>query len=219
MSARQLNFVDQLLGNADRALRTLVPGTTQATRRPAGETFAKSKSAPQASPSTENMHTAGLMRINHTGEVCAQALYQGQAATAKLPHVRARMEQSALEEEDHLAWCEERLRDFGSHTSRLNPLFYGASFALGALAGLAGDRWSLGFVAETERQVVSHLESHMTQIPFDDKKTHAILMQMREDEQHHAVTASDAGGSALPASLKRIMTLTSRLMTWSTYRV
>lgn len=216
MSARQLNIIDQLLGNVDRALRTLVPGTTQATRRPAGEALIKS--APLRSSTAKDKHTAGLMRINHTGEVCAQALYQGQAATAKLPHIRTRMEQSAQEEEDHLAWCEERLRDFGSYTSRLNPLFYGASFALGALAGLAGDNWSLGFVAETERQVVNHLESHIIEIPSDDKKTHAILMQMREDEQHHAITASDAGGNALPTPLRRIMTLASRLMTWSTYR-
>lgn len=213
MSTRQLSPVDLLLGHADRALRTLVPGTTQANRRPASETASK------AAPADARAHTAALMRINHTGEVCAQALYQGQATTAKLPTVRLQMEQAAREEEDHLAWCEERLSELGSHTSRLNPLFYGMSFALGAAAGLAGDRWSLGFVAETERQVVHHLDSHLAQVPADDIQTRAILTQMREDELHHATNASAAGGAELPSPLRRLMTLMSRVMTWSTYRL
>lgn len=213
MSSRHLTPVDLLLGHADRALRTLVPGTTQATRRPADEPQNKS------APANQQAHTAGLMRINHTGEVCAQALYQGQATTAKLPTVRLQMEQAAREEEDHLAWCEERLSELGSHTSRLNPLFYGMSFTLGALAGLAGDRWSLGFVAETERQVVRHLESHIIQVPASDTQTHAILVQMREDELHHATNASAAGGAELPTLVQRLMTLMSRVMTWSTYRL
>lgn len=208
---RQLSAIDQLLGHADKALKTLVPGSTQAQRRPQHDNA--SKAMPQGS-----QHTAALMRINHTGEVCAQALYQGQAATAKLPQIRDKMTQAAAEEEDHLAWCEERLQQLDSHTSRLNPLFYGASFVLGAAAGLAGDRWSLGFVAETEHQVVAHLEKHIKAIPPTDRQTHAILTQMREDELHHAVNATAAGGAPLPAVLQQLMTLTSKVMTWSTYR-
>lgn len=211
---RQLSPVDRLLGHADRALRTLVPGSTQPQRRPATETGNKA-----TAQENDREHTAGLMRINHTGEVCAQALYQGQATTAKIPHVRLQMEKAAQEEEDHLAWCEERLRELNSHTSKLNPVFYGLSFSIGALAGIAGDRWSLGFVAETERQVVKHLDSHMAQIPASDTQTHAILGQMREDELHHATNATNAGGSELPLPIRNLMTLMSKAMTWSTYRV
>lgn len=210
--ARQLSALDYMIGHAERALRTLVPGSTQAHRRPADEPA-------MASPASDAAHTAGLMRINHTGEVCAQALYQGQAATAKLPDVRQKMEQAAQEEEDHLAWCEERLEQLGSRTSYLNPAFYALSFAVGAAAGLAGDRWSLGFVAETEKQVVKHLEGHLAQIPASDTQTRAVLLQMREDELHHATNAIEAGGAELPPAIKNLMTLMSKVMTWSTYRI
>jgi ubiquinone biosynthesis monooxygenase Coq7 len=218
-SQRHLSPLDQLLGHADRALKTLVPGGTHAQRRPADDINSAFPAA-DPTPSTDNnpAHTAALMRINHTGEVCAQALYQGQAATARLPHVRYQMEQAAREEEDHLAWCEERLQELGSHTSRLNPFFYLMSFALGAAAGLAGDRWSLGFVAETERQVVRHLDNHLEQVPESDHHTRAILKQMREDELHHATHASEAGGAPLPSGLQELMRLMSRIMTWTTYR-
>ncbi|MFN3712539.1 MAG: 2-polyprenyl-3-methyl-6-methoxy-1,4-benzoquinone monooxygenase [Alcanivoracaceae bacterium] len=210
---RQLSPLDQLLSRADNALRTLTPGTTKAERQPAHDAAAK----PMAD--TDRRHIAGLMRINHTGEVCAQALYQGQATTARLPHVRHAMEVAAREEEDHLAWCEDRLQELGSAPSKLNPLFYAASFGIGAVAGLAGDRWSLGFVAETEHQVVRHLESHLQQLPDDDQRSKAILEQMRVDELKHAVTAENAGGAPLPAPIQAAMVLMSKIMTWSTYRV
>ena len=210
---RQLSPLDKLLSSADNALRTLTPGTTKAERQPQHDAPAASLADP------DRRHIAGLMRINHTGEVCAQALYQGQASTASLPHVRHAMEQAAREEEDHLAWCEDRLRELGSAPSKLNPLFYAMSFGIGAAAGLAGDRWSLGFVAETEHQVVSHLESHLQQLPADDQRSRAILEQMRVDELKHAVTAEGAGGAPLPPAIQQLMTLMSKVMTWSTYRL
>lgn len=216
-SGRNLSALDQLLSRADKALRTLSPGSTRAERQPANS---PNQSEPrQDSLSTQQkQHIAGLMRINHTGEVCAQALYQGQATTAGLPHVRHAMEQAAREEEDHLAWCEDRIRELNGIPSRLNPLFYAISFALGAAAGVAGDRWSLGFVAETEHQVVAHLDNHLAQIPQQDQRTRTILEQMREDELRHAITATDAGGSPLPAPIKGVMTLMSKVMTSTTYR-
>jgi len=165
----------------------------------------------------ERRRVAGLMRVNHAGEVSAQALYQGQALTAKLAEVRGKMERAALEENDHLAWCEQRLGDLGSHTSVLNPLWYAGSFALGALAGLAGDKWSLGFVAETERQVVKHLEEHLERLPPQDHKSRAVLEQMKEDEGHHATTALKAGGAELPEPVKQTMRLTSKVMTKTAY--
>ena len=210
---RQLSPLDQLLSRADNALRTLTPGATRAERQPAND------APPATLADYDRRHLAGLMRINHTGEVCAQALYQGQATTARLPHVRHAMELAAREEEDHLAWCEDRLRELGSAPSKLNPLFYAMSFGIGAAAGLAGDRWSLGFVAETEHQVVRHLESHLQQLPAHDQRSRAILEQMRADELKHAVTAEGAGGAPLPPPVQSLMTLMSRVMTWSTYRL
>ena len=211
--SRQLSPLDKLLSSADNALRTLTPGTTKAERQPANDSPAG------ALADTERRHIAGLMRINHTGEVCAQALYQGQASTASLPHVRHAMEQAAREEEDHLAWCEDRLAELGSVPSKLNPLFYAMSFGIGAAAGLAGDRWSLGFVAETEHQVVRHLEDPLQQLPMDDQRSRAILEQMRIDELKHAVTAEGAGGAQLPPPIQHVMSLMSKVMTWSTYRI
>ncbi|MED5612161.1 2-polyprenyl-3-methyl-6-methoxy-1,4-benzoquinone monooxygenase, partial [Pseudomonas sp. JH-2] len=164
-------------------------------------------------------HIAGLMRINHTGEVCAQALYQGQALTAKLPQVRKAMEEAADEEVDHLAWCEQRIRELGSRPSLLNPLFYGLSFGVGAAAGLISDRISLGFVAATEDQVCKHLDEHLEQLPAEDQKSRAILEQMRVDEEHHANSAIDAGGVRFPAPVKFGMSLLSKVMTKTTYRI
>jgi ubiquinone biosynthesis monooxygenase Coq7 len=168
---------------------------------------------------TERDHTARLMRINHTGEVCAQALYQGQAVTAKDPSVRESMERSAQEENDHLDWCEQRINELGGRTSLLNPLWYAGSFAIGAAAGIAGDKWSLGFVAETERQVEKHLEEHIAEVPSEDQKTHAILEQMKADEIEHATKAVAKGGVDLPAPIKLAMGLTSKLMTRSVYHL
>jgi len=211
---RQYSPVDRLLLQADAALRTLLPFSGQP-YRPSPATL-----QPEAELSeTDARHVAGLMRINHTGEVCAQALYQGQALTAKLPHVRSAMEQAADEEVDHLAWCEQRIRELGSHTSVLNPLFYGLSFGLGAVAGLISDRVSLGFVAATEDQVCKHLSEHLTQLPAEDERSRAILEQMRNDEQQHASSALEAGGLRFPAPLKFGMGLLSKVMTKSTYRL
>jgi ubiquinone biosynthesis monooxygenase Coq7 len=164
-------------------------------------------------------HIAGLMRINHTGEVCAQALYQGQAATAKLPDVRDKMEHAALEETDHLVWCEDRLNQLGSQTSVLNPLFYALSYGIGAVAGTAGDKWSLGFVAATEEQVCKHLREHLEQLPPEDKKTRAILKQMLADEEEHGASALAAGGQDFPKPIKDVMSVMSKAMTKTTYRL
>ena len=162
-------------------------------------------------------HTARLMRINHTGEVCAQALYQGQALTARDSAVKSGMERSAMEENDHLEWCETRIKELGGRTSLLNPLWYAGSFAIGALAGIAGDKWSLGFVAETERQVEAHLDGHLAEVSPDDRKTSAILAQMKEDEISHAAKAIEQGAAELPAPIKQGMKITAKLMTGSVY--
>ncbi|MBS7664193.1 2-polyprenyl-3-methyl-6-methoxy-1,4-benzoquinone monooxygenase [Pseudomonas lalucatii] len=211
---RHYSPVDRLLLQADMALRTLLPFSGQPSRpSPAIVQNETELDAEQA------RHIAGLMRINHTGEVCAQALYQGQALTAKLPEVRAAMEHAADEETDHLAWCEQRIRQLGSQPSVLNPLFYGLSFGVGAVAGLISDRVSLGFVAATEDQVVKHLDEHLQQLPPADEKSRAILEQMREDEAQHATSALEAGGLRFPAPVKFGMTLLSKVMTKSTYRI
>ena len=213
-SQRHYSPVDRLLLQADAALRTLLPFSGGTTRpNPANL---------QDSPAMDEVtsrHVCGLMRNNHTGEVCAQALYQGQALTAKLPEVRAAMEQAADEEIDHLAWCEQRIRELGGRPSLLNPLFYGLSLGIGATAGAISDRVSLGFVAATEDQVVKHLDHHLAQIPEEDQRSHAILEQMRVDELSHATTALEAGGLQFPAPVKAGMSLLSKVMTASTYRI
>jgi len=165
----------------------------------------------------ERDHTARLMRINHTGEVCAQALYQGQAMTAHDPSVKTSMERSAMEENDHLEWCETRIRELDGRTSLLNPLWYAGSFAIGTLAGIAGDKWSLGFVAETERQVEAHLQEHLSEVRPEDQKTTAILQQMKEDEINHATKAVEKGGVELPTPIREGMKITAKVMTGSVY--
>jgi ubiquinone biosynthesis monooxygenase Coq7 len=209
-----MNLIDTLIVQADQALRTLVPGSTSPARaNPAG-------SAEEAQlQGAERTHAAGLMRINHTGEVCAQALYQGQSLTARLPQVRASMEQAAAEEVDHLGWCEQRLQELDSRPSLLNPLWYGMSFGLGAVAGLAGDKWSLGFVAETEQQVCEHLQQHLAALPAADGKSRRILEQMLVDEGRHADTARSAGAAELPAPVRQAMTLMARVMKTAVYRI
>lgn len=214
MNAREYTPFDQLLMQLDKAVRTVF-GAPPTTGRPNpadmhGEAELNAE---------EQRRAAGLMRVNHAGEVSAQALYQGQALTAKLAEVRGKMERAALEENDHLAWCEQRLTELDSRTSVLNPVWYAGSFAIGALAGLAGDKWSLGFVAETERQVVRHLEEHLERLPSQDHRSRAILEQMKEDESHHATTALKAGGTELPEPVKQAMRLTSKLMTTTAYYI
>jgi len=211
---RQLSIFDKVITNVDSALRTLVP--TAAT---AGRSNPADSEAHAERTETERKHIAGLMRINHTGEVCAQALYQGQALTAKLPTVREEMEQAAQEEIDHLVWCEERLSELGSRTSLLNPAFYAMSFSIGAAAGVAGDKWSLGFVEATEDQVCKHLEDHLEQLPEDEHKSRAILEQMLIDEREHGTKALEAGGQKFPAPVKSLMTVVSKVMTATTYRL
>lgn len=213
-SQRNYSVFDRLLLQADAAMRTLIPKSSHASRP--SPALVEPHSTVDAQ---HNKHIAGLMRINHTGEVCAQALYQGQALTAKLPHIREQMEHAAEEEVDHLVWCEQRIHELGSHTSVLNPLFYGLSFAIGATAGTISDKVSLGFVAATEDQVCKHLDDHLQQIPADDPKSRAILQQMRIDEEEHANVALDAGGYRFPAPVKFGMSLMAKVMTASTYRI
>ena len=214
MSTRQYSLFDRLLVQGEQAMRTLVPGAAQAAR-PSPAQHLRSDAVTDA----QRKHVAGLMRINHTGEVCAQALYQGQALTAKLPDVREQMEHAAAEEVDHLAWCEQRLNELGSRTSLFNPLFYGMSFGMGAVAGKISDRVSLGFVAATEQLVERHLDDHLTQLPEDDLKSRAILEQMREDEIEHGSQALQAGGMVFPRPVKGAMKLMSKVMTSATYRI
>ena len=214
MHKRQFSLLDKLISEADSVLKTVTSRGNHASRpSPSKDHSDTDLSEPQ------RRHVAGLMRVNHTGEVCAQALYQGQALTAKLPTVREDMEQAAREEVDHLVWCEERLQELDSHTSYLNPAWYGMSFALGALAGAIGDKVSLGFVAATEERVCSHLREHLQQLPEDDRKSQLILQQMLEDEQRHGEKALEAGGTDFPKPLKDAMSSVSKLMTRTSYRI
>lgn len=212
MNSREYTPVDRLVLNLDQAVRTVF-GKPQTTERPnPAADIAETELSEQ-----ERRHTARLMRINHTGEVCAQALYQGQALTAHLPEVRENMARSAQEENDHLDWCEKRIDELGDRKSLLNPLWYAGSFAIGSLAGLAGDKWSLGFVVETERQVENHLDDHLAKVSPRDERTRAILERMKSDEMHHAELAKNAGGAPLPGPVKLAMRLTSKVMTRTVY--
>lgn len=214
MSSFPFSPIDKLIINADRALRTLAAGNQMTCERHSPAHHHQEVNLSEA----ERKKSAALMRVNHTGEVCAQALYQGQALTAKLPDVRAEMEKAAKEEIDHLVWCQERIDSLGGHTSYLNPLWYGLSFAIGASAGLVSDKVSLGFVAATEDQVCKHLEDHLQKLPQDDVKSRAVVEQMLEDEARHADMALSAGGYHFPAPVKGLMTLISKAMTTSSYR-
>ncbi|MCB1736578.1 MAG: 2-polyprenyl-3-methyl-6-methoxy-1,4-benzoquinone monooxygenase [Gammaproteobacteria bacterium] len=214
MNDRAYSPLDQLLMQFDQALRTVGgrPATTGREHPAAG--------TPESDLSdSEKRHVAGLMRINHSGEVAAQALYQGQALTARLPEVRAAMEHAAAEENDHLDWCENRLHELDDRTSLLKPFWYAGSFAIGAVAGAIGDKWSLGFVAETERQVVKHLDEHLHKLPAQDARSRAIVTQMKEDEAHHATVALQHGGAELPEPVKKAMGLMSKVMTTLAYRI
>ena len=218
MSNRQLTRLDRLLIQADHAFRTvLTPAPAPARPSPAADA-PEAHSSEHLTPS-ERAHAAGLMRVNHSGEICAQALYQGQAFTARLPEVREEMEQAAAEETDHLAWCEQRVKTLGENTSRLNPLWYGLSFTLGAAAGLVSDRLSLGFVAATEDQVCKHLREHLHQLPEGDQASRAVVQQMLHDEARHAYNARQAGGVDFPTPVKGLMSLMSKVMTSTSYRL
>jgi ubiquinone biosynthesis monooxygenase Coq7 len=209
---RNYSLLDRMVMGLDTALRT-VAGKPVLTERPN-----PAAAIPEAKLSeTERLLAGRLMRINHAGEVSAQGLYQGQALTARLPEVRGKMERAALEENDHLEWCERRCKEMGTHVSLLNPLWYAGSVTMGALAGVAGDKWSLGFVVETEHQVCQHLDEHLEQLPEHDRKSRAVLQQMWDDEARHAAMAQAAGGAELPAAVKGLMRLTSRVMTRTAY--
>ncbi len=214
MRQRRLSLIDRLISEADTVLRTMTSQGHTAARPSPSEGHDDTELSPE-----ERRHVAGLMRVNHTGEVCAQALYQGQALTAKLPTVREEMQQAAEEEVDHLVWCEQRLQELDSHTSYLNPAWYGLSFALGAVAGAIGDKVSLGFVAATEERVCNHLKEHLQQLPEEDRKSQLILQQMLEDEQRHGDNALQAGGTDFPRPVKDAMSAVAKVMTRSSYRV
>jgi len=214
MQTRNISPVDKLISQADAALRTIFGNPPLSGRPNPAATHTEIDLS-----ETEKKHIAGLMRVNHSGEVSAQGLYQGQALTARLPKVREKMEQAAIEENDHLVWCQQRLNDLGAHKSLLNPVWYSGSFLIGATAGMLGDKWSLGFVAETEHQVVRHLDEHLKSLPEYDQRSRAILEQMKVDEAKHATTALHHGGAELPGPVKGLMGLMSKVMTRTAYRI
>lgn len=209
---RAYSTADALIGHADRVLRTL-SGHAKTTGRanPADNVNGIELT------NDESKLSAQLMRVNHAGEVAAQALYQGQALTAQNKSVQDKLKQAAEEENDHLAWCKKRVNELGEHTSILDPLWYAGSLTIGAAAGLAGDKWNLGFLAETEKQVVNHIEEHLNKLPDNDDKTRAILEQMHTDESEHATTAIENGAVELPDLVKQGMKLVSKIMTKASY--
>ncbi|GHT91322.1 2-nonaprenyl-3-methyl-6-methoxy-1,4-benzoquinol hydroxylase [Betaproteobacteria bacterium] len=208
-----MNWQDKLIVEVDKGLRTL---------------FAKAKSVrpvpgadqPEADLSpAERQHAAALMRINHVGEICAQALYQGQAITSHNPTLRAALEQAAHEETEHLAWTEQRIEELDGRKSLFNPLWYAGALGLGLIAGKCGDKWNLGFLAETERQVEGHLNRHLEQLPATDLRSQGIVEQMKTDEIRHAQTATNLGGAPLPTPVKRLMQGAAKVMTKTAYYV
>lgn len=212
MVLKTYTIADKFIMGVDQALATVF-GQPQTT----GRSYpAKGKVDDQVSEA-DKREAARMMRINHVGEVCAQALYQSQAATARNQQTKVKMQQSAQEENDHLEWCETRITELGGRKSLLNPLWYSGSFVIGAAAGIAGDRWNLGFVAETEKQVVRHLERHLEKLSPDDERSRAILEQMKTDEGEHATAALQAGGRELPPPVRQGMRLMSKLMTRTAY--
>ena len=204
-------MLDKLIIEFDKGLKTLTASAHSMRPHPDQNIQEAELSA------EEKRHTVGLMRINHCGEVCAQALYNGQSLTAKNPHTVEALQQASKEETEHLAWCEKRIHELGGHTSFFNPLWYVGSFTLGAIAGAIGDKWNLGFLAETEHQVGAHLNKHLHELPASDEKSRAILEQMKTDEAQHADTAIRLGGAELPAPIKAAMKQMSKVMTSTTY--
>jgi ubiquinone biosynthesis monooxygenase Coq7 len=207
------NTLDKIICEFDTGLRTLLAKPHSVRPHPDAQISEAVLS------DAEKKHAAALMRINHTGEVCAQALYSGQALTAKTAATTNTMQQAAREETEHLAWCESRIQDLGGRTSLLNPLFYAGSFAIGAIAGALGDKWSLGFLEETEKQVGEHLHNHLQQLPETDEKSRKIVEQMRLDEAKHAKDAKHLGAAELPTPVKFCMKQMSKVMTSTTYHI
>lgn len=210
-SSRRYSPLDQLIEVIDTGLRTVF--STPASQRD----YPAATVAEDSLSDADSIRAARYMRINHAGEVAAQGLYSGQALTARQPDVQQNMQLAAQEENDHLNWCARRLDELGSHTSYLDPFWYAGSVTIGALAGIAGDKWSLGFVAETERQVVEHLQGHLQNLSAEDQRSRAILEQMKLDEGKHATTAVECGAAELPAPVKAMMKLTAKIMTRTAY--
>ncbi len=214
MKSRKYSTLDRGIMLLDSVLGNLPKSTTVRSKRSCpAEAHLESNL-----DENEKKRVSALMRVNHAGEIAAQALYKAQALTARDDELKKTMQKSADEEQDHLDWCESRLKELGDHTSYFEPVWYAGSFGIGVVAGCFGDKWNLGFLAETEHQVVRHLDSHLKQLPENDKRSRAILEQMREDELQHAMTAENAGAQMLPKGIKRLMNLTSKVMTKTAYK-
>ncbi len=214
MTKRELSPIDRLLAGAGDALRTIAaPAGRPARENPAGM-IRETDLDPRA-----KSHAAGLMRVNHAGEIAAQALYKGHATVARDARIEKQMQRAAAEESDHLAWCEQRLQELGEEPSRLSPVWYAGAYAIGAVSGILGDKWSLGFIAETERQVCEHLDTHLDGLPPQDARSRAIIEQMRDEEAEHGENAVEAGAAELPGPVKTLMRLTAKVMTRTAYWV
>lgn len=214
MQTRNLTPLDRLLAGVNNALRTVTAPAGQSPRaNPAGDV------EEGVLDQEQRAHAAGLMRVNHAGEVAAQGLYQGHAVVARDPDIEDQMQKAADEEFDHLAWCEQRLDELGEQPSHLSPVWYAGAFTIGALSGALGDKWSLGFIAETERQVCDHLDSHLDKLPADDARSRAIVSKMRDEEAEHGENAVAAGAAELPKALKKLMQATAKVMTTTAYRL
>lgn len=214
MRERNLTPLDRLLAGANNALRTIAaPAGRPARANPAVDI------ADADLTDKQKAHAAGLMRVNHAGEVAAQALYQGHATVARNPDIEDQMHRAAEEEFDHLAWCEQRLLELEERPSMLSPVWYSGAFLIGVASGVLGDKWSLGFIAETESQVCAHLDGHLDRLPEEDARSRAIVKQMRDEEEEHGENAKDAGAAELPESIRGLMKLTARVMTSTAYRV
>ena len=209
-----MNFVDQIISEIDKGIKFSLDNYQKENRQ-----YPASKIPEDNLREFDRNNSANLMRVNHSGEVAAQGLYRGQALTARLEGTREKMDHAAIEELDHLSWCNKRLEELNDKPSILNPIWYGLSFSMGAIAGAAGDKWSLGFVHETEEQVVIHLEEHLEKLSNEDKRTIAILEQMRIDEAQHSEEALESGAEILPEGVKKIMSLIAKVMTKSSYYV
>lgn len=214
MNKRELSPVDRLLAGANNALRTVATPAGRPARDNPAAAIADSDLT-----TTQKSHAAGLMRVNHAGEIAAQALYQGHATVARDKDIEQQMQRAADEEFDHLAWCEQRLDELGQTPSKLAPIWYAGAFAIGAASGILGDKWSLGFIAETERQVCAHLDSHLDGLPEEDARSRAIVETMRDEEEEHGENAIKAGAAELPGPVKKLMQLTAKVMTKTAYWV
>lgn len=208
-----MQFIDKLIIDADKALR-VITGVVQASRPYPAQSLVEVPLSDE-----QRKHSAGLMRINHVGEICAQALYDAQGRFSRTVEVKAQLAHAGIEEEDHLAWTAQRLHELGSHTSFLSPFWYASSYALGTIAAIAGDKRSLGFVSETEKQVEDHLTGHLQKLPVQDNKSRAIIEQMRVDEIAHGAAARALGGTEMPLPVKAVMKVMSKVMTTLAYRI